>query len=207
MISRYSSDQSVLLDFEPDERDQIPQIARGIEQAFIPGVRDVHPAYASILVVYDPLVTDADELGRRVFAARQEHLDSYQPRIIEVPVRYGGENGPDLKGLAEARGLTVKEVIELHSSALYSVAFLGFAPGFGYLTGLPEELATPRLAVPRKLVPAGSVGIAGLQTGIYPIATPGGWNLIGRTSLKMFDLNRYPMSLLSIGDRVRFTPE
>jgi len=208
MLSRYSSDRTLLLDFPPEDRQHIPYLACSIHYAAIEGVIDLHPAYASILIEYDPLIIDMAALSARLASV----IKSLPPPIddgalIEIPVRYGGDNGPDLAQLAKGCGLTEWEVIQLHAQPLYTVAFLGFSPGFGYLTGLPEELATPRLAVPRKSVPAGSVGIAGFQTGIYPLSTPGGWNLIGRTSLTMFDPNRDPMSLLSIGDQVRFIPE
>jgi inhibitor of KinA len=121
-------------------------------------------------------------------------------------VCYGGEFGPDLSDAAALHNLTPEQAIEAHASATYTVCFLGFAPGFAYLGGLPDALATPRLPTPRRRVPAGSVGIAGHQTGVYPFSTPGGWRLIGRTPLKMFRPDREAMCLLAIGDRVRFTP-
>jgi inhibitor of KinA len=121
-------------------------------------------------------------------------------------VCYGGEFGPDLDEVAELHSITAAQAIELHASTHYLVYFLGFAPGFAYLGELPEALATPRLTMPRRSVPAGSVGIAGSQTGVYPISTPGGWRLLGRTPLAMFRPERAQMSLLSIGDHVRFVP-
>jgi inhibitor of KinA len=126
--------------------------------------------------------------------------------LVEIPVCYGGEFGPDLQDVADSHGLTAERAIELHASTTYTVYFLGFAPGFAYLGEVAEELVTPRLATPRKSVPAGSVGIAGSQTGVYPISTPGGWRLLGRTPVAMFRPERAEMSLLSIGDRVRFSP-
>jgi inhibitor of KinA len=126
------------------------------------------------------------------------------PRQIEIPVCYGGEFGPDLNDVAEMHGMTAAEVIELHSSPIYVVYFLGFAPGFAYLGGLPAALASSRLETPRAKVPQGSVGIGGNQTAVYPFSTPGGWRLIGRTPLEMFRRNAEPMSLLQIGDQVRF---
>jgi inhibitor of KinA len=127
-----------------------------------------------------------------------------EPRLVEIPVCYGGEFGPDLKDVAELHGMPPDRVIALHGSRPYIVYFLGFVPGFAYLGELPEELVTPRLSTPRRSVPAGSVGIAGTQTGVYPISTPGGWRLLGRTPLAMFQSARAQMSMLSIGDRVRF---
>jgi inhibitor of KinA len=125
---------------------------------------------------------------------------------VEIPVCYGGEYGPDLEEVAALRGIDTEQVVRLHSSAAYQVYFLGFVPGFAYLGELPDELVTPRLATPRKKVPAGSVGITGNQTGVYPFATPGGWRLLGRTPVAMFRAEREGLSLLSIGDRVRFMP-
>jgi KipI family sensor histidine kinase inhibitor len=127
-----------------------------------------------------------------------------ESRSVEIPVIYGGDQGPDLQNVAILAGLTTEEVIRLHSSAEYSVCFIGFLPGFPYLSGMDPRLAAPRLATPRPLVPAGSVGIAGGQTGIYPLDSPGGWRIIGRTTLTIFDPHREPPVLLKAGDRVRF---
>jgi inhibitor of KinA len=146
------------------------------------------------------------EARLRQYLARLEEVKLPKPRHVEIPVCYGGEFGPDLEEVAALRGIETEQVIRLHSSATYRVYFLGFAPGFAYLGQLPEELVTPRLATPRKHVPAGSVAIAGNQTGVYPFATPGGWRLLGRTPTRMFRADRDGLSLLSIGDRVRFTP-
>jgi KipI family sensor histidine kinase inhibitor len=127
-------------------------------------------------------------------------------RRVEIPVRYGGDQGPDLENLAGLTGLTKAEVIHLHSSAEYTVCFIGFLPGFPYLSGMDPRLAAPRLATPRQLVPAGSVGIAGSQTGIYPLDSPGGWRIIGRTTLTIFDPHCEPTTLLKAGDRIKFIP-
>ncbi|HEY4815970.1 MAG TPA: 5-oxoprolinase subunit PxpB, partial [Candidatus Acidoferrum sp.] len=129
-----------------------------------------------------------------------------EPRQVEIPVCYGGEHGPDLIEVASMLGITPERVIELHSSVTYLVYFLGFVPGFAYLGELPQALVTSRLATPRRRVPAGSVGIAGRQTGVYPFATPGGWRLLGRTPISLFQPDRDELSALSIGDRARFTP-
>ncbi len=172
------------------------------------GLLDLRPAYASLLVVYDPVRSGPEEMEeavRRALAASAP-VAARRARPVEVPVRYGGEAGPDLAGIAEEAGMTEEEAAALHARAGYKVAFLGFAPGFAYLCGLPERLAAPRLPTPRTRVPAGSVGIAGGQTGIYPIDGPGGWRLIGRTPLRLFGTDRDPMSLLHPGDRVRFRP-
>jgi inhibitor of KinA len=176
--------------------------------AAIPGVRNFHPAYASVLVVLDPRAADFSALEQRVrravsaAAARPET----PPRLIDVPVCYEREHAPDLDAVARLHGLSADDVVRMHSGAEYVVAFLGFMPGFPYLDGLPEALATPRLDVPRRTTPPGSVAIGGRQTGIYPFATPGGWRIVGRTPLRLFRAGRTPPSLLAPGDRVRFTP-
>jgi inhibitor of KinA len=148
---------------------------------------------------------ELEEILQR-YLDRLEDVDLPEPRQMEVPVCYGGEYGPDLCDVSAMHGLSPDEIINLHVSATYIVYFLGFVPGFAYLGGLPESLVTPRLDTPRTKVPAGSVGIGGNQTGVYPFATPGGWRLLGRTPISMFRRDRDDMSFLSIGDRVRFIP-
>jgi inhibitor of KinA len=174
---------------------------------------DVVPAYASVAVHYDPARVRCrheeppHEALARWVAVRLERLGDAgveQSRFVEIPVRYGGEHGPDLASLAEARDLSIEEVVTLHTAPEYIVHFIGFMPGFAYLRGLDPRLATPRREVPRTSVPAGSVGIGGAQTGVYPIASPGGWQLIGRTDVQLFDPSREPAALLTAGDRVRF---
>ena len=130
-----------------------------------------------------------------------------ESRSLTIPVVYGGEAGPDLGVVAQHSGLSEKQVVEQHASVEYLVWFIGFQPGFPYLGGLPAALATPRRAEPRVHVPAGSVGIGGAQTGIYPLATPGGWQLLGRTSLTLFDPSRKEPALLRVGDKIRFVPQ
>ncbi len=173
------------------------------------GVVNVHPAYASVLVSFDPRrVTHAAVQSLIRECAADSGLGHAAPegRLIEIPVCYGGEFGPDLEHVAEWNGLTPDDVVGLHSSAEYRVFFLGFCPGFPYLGGLPEAIATPRLEVPRKNVPEGSVAIGGGQTGIYPIASAAGWNVVGRTPLRLFQPHRHPPTLLWMGDRLRFVP-
>ena len=191
---RYGSDQSLFLDRPPALTD-LPALAR------IPGVVNLHPAYDSVLIVFNPLLTTHEAIQQ---AARQiPATPAKQGRHHIIPVTY---NGPDLAALAQHHSLAPERVIELHAAALYTVAFLGFVPGFAYLDGLPAALHTPRLPAPRKLVPAGSLGIAGSQTGIYPAATPGGWQLIGHTPIELFNAANEPMSLLQPGDTVTFQP-
>ncbi len=168
------------------------------------------PAYASVLVPYEPTslpAAEAIEILRTVVdRARGAFVDDDDApaETIEIAVRYGGEAGPDLAQVAALHGLSEKEVVALHSGTSYRVYMLGFAPGFAYLGPVPEEIATPRRAVPRTRVPAGSVGIAGRQTGVYPFSTPGGWQLIGRTQAVLWDPALTPPALLAPGGMVRF---
>lgn len=173
-----------------------------------PGLVDVRPAYASLLVAFDPRTTTHAAIERAVapLLPRPGLGLATAARTVEVPVCYGPECAADLADVARAAGLSPEEAAGLHSGAEYRVAFLGFSPGFAYLLGLPPRLATPRLPAPRLGVPAGSVGIAGGQAGLYPRATPGGWRLVGRTPLPLFEAARELPSLLLPGDAVRFVP-
>jgi KipI family sensor histidine kinase inhibitor len=175
----------------------------------IAGVIETVPAYATLLLHYDPLVLTYAQVSDwvKMELARVNSAASHEPRRIEVPVRYGGEHGPDLEYVAALQHLNFQEVIRLHTGTEYTVYMMGFTPGFAYMGKLADGLVTPRLETPRLLVPAGSVGIAGAQTGIYPIDSPGGWRLIGRTSLPLFDLGADPPFLFSPGDTVRFVDE
>ena len=175
-----------------------------VEAAGLAGVTECVPGYATLLVRFDPMRTDF-----RRMTARLKQLESVRAagqrregRLCEIPVCYGGVYGPDLDEVAAHAGLTPEEVIRLHSAPAYSIYMLGFLPGFPYLGGLDERLHTPRKATPRPMIPAGSVGIGGKQTGIYPMASPGGWQLIGRTPLKLFAPDR-PLPYQP-GDRIRF---
>lgn len=187
-----------------------------LSSAGIPGVIDIVPAYTGLAVHYDPAAFARDRRARDVSPydhIRREVVDvldaadtePVEPgRLVEIPVRYGGERGPDLDYVARHAGLSAAEVVALHASVEYTVYMIGFTPGFPYLGGLPARLETPRRASPRQTVPAGSVGIAGSQTGVYPLSTPGGWQIIGRTSERLFRPELDPPTLLRIGDRVRF---
>jgi len=169
------------------------------------GLRSMVPAYASLLCAYDPEVTDFDRLAAGVRAIRLPRRPALPAgRQVDVPVRY---EGPDLERVAGQTGLAVPDVVARHAGLTYLVYGVGFAPGFTYCGELPPELATPRLGSPRTVVPAGSVGIAGRQTGIYAVASPGGWNMIGRTEMQLFDSGRRPPALLRPGDRIRFRPQ
>jgi KipI family sensor histidine kinase inhibitor len=191
---RYASDQSLFLDIPPANTD-LEALAR------IHGVVNLHPAYQSVLIVFNPLATTHEAVQEAASRAASSAPKPHHHH--EIPVSY---NGPDLDKVATIHNLSPERIIELHASAQYTVAFLGFVPGFAYLAGLPAALSTPRLPSPRKIVPAGSLGIAGDQTAVYPLATPGGWQLIGHTPLQLFNAANTPMSLLQPGDQVKFKP-
>jgi inhibitor of KinA len=209
---RAASDRSLLVSFGDVISLDIHRRVRALLQMLtsepIAGVRNLQPGYCSLLITFDGLRMRHDDVQSVVqsYVERIDAVDLPPAREVEIPVCYGGEFGPDLDELAKLHDMTTAQAIDLHSSAEYVVYFLGFVPGFAYLGGLPDALATPRLAAPRWAVPAGSVGIGGMQTAVYPIVSPAGWRLIGRTPLVLFSTNRVEMSLLSIGDRVRFAP-
>ncbi|HVE10085.1 MAG TPA: 5-oxoprolinase subunit PxpB [Paraburkholderia sp.] len=170
-----------------------------------PHVLEVVPGMNNLTLVFDPLAADRDALAEQLRAAWDAAAAAPAAgRDIEIPVNYGGAFGPDLAAVAAHTGLSTDEVIRRHAQGEYIVFFLGFQPGFAYMGGLEEALHTPRRAEPRVEVPAGSVGIGGAQTGIYPAVSPGGWQLIGRTEVPLFDPARTPPTLLQPGDRVRF---
>lgn len=193
---------------------RVRAVCERLDRRRVPGMVEYVPAYASVTVHYDPLeVGGARDRTFHRFAeavrSAVSELDLAEPppaRTVEIPVRYGGEPGPDLPELARHHGLSEDEVVRIHSGVEYLVHMIGFAPGFPYLGGLPDRIATPRRATPRTRVPAGSVGIGGSQTGVYPIESPGGWHLIGRTPLALFTPEADPPTLLRAGDRVRFRP-
>jgi KipI family sensor histidine kinase inhibitor len=207
---RPASDRSLLLSFGDeislDAHLAVARLTRCLQG--VRGILNLHPAYTSVLVDFDPRLHSHAQMEALVRASLALHADQAppEPRRVEIPVCYGGENGPDLSDVSRHAGLTEERVVELHAAAEYLVYFVGFATCFPYLGGLPPELATPRLAAPRKHVPEGSVAIGGAQAGIYPLASPGGWRLIGRTHLKLFDASASPPPLLRMGDRVRFVP-
>jgi KipI family sensor histidine kinase inhibitor len=207
-----ASDQSLLIYFGQqitlDAHEHVRKLLRLLESEPVPGIRNLHPAYCSVLLKFDARKWRHAELEEilKQYLGRLADVTLPEPRQVEIPVCYGGEHGPDLNDVSAMHAMTPQQVIELHSSPTYLVYFLGFVPGFAYLGELPQALATPRLATPRRRVPPGSVGIAGSQTGVYPVATPGGWRLLGRTPISMFRPDQNALSLLSLGDRVRFAP-
>ena len=181
-----------------------------IRRADISGVCELVPTYTSICIHYDPEVLSYEALRNALKLVKVDPIEEksdQEERIVEIPVCYGGEYGPDLEFVAEHNGLTAEEVVRRHSNGQYLVYMLGFLPGFAYMGGMDKTIACPRLISPRTKIPAGSVGIAGAQTGIYPLSSPGGWQLIGRTPLKMFAIDGEQTTFaLSAGDRVRFVP-
>ncbi len=191
-----------------DLNDRVRALAIAIQGAGIPGLVEVIPTYRSLGVEYDPLVTSFEEMQARIWdlAAHFDPRNLGKPKLVEIPTVYGGEYGPDLPFVAEHAGLSEAEVIRLHSQPRYHVYMIGFTPGYVYLGGLPERLHTPRLKSPRLKVPRGSVAIGGSQTGIYPVESPGGWRIIGRTSLALFDPSKEIPTLMLPGDKVRFVP-
>jgi len=180
-----------------------------VEKAGITGIVELVPTYRSLLIRYNPAETSYEQLVsqlKEIEKTLEEKPIEAQTRRLTVPVVYGGNYGPDLKFVAEYHGLTEEQVVKLHSGKDYRVYMIGFVAGFPYLGDVPEEIATPRLETPRLKVPVGSVGIAEKQTGIYPCEAPGGWRIIGRTPIKLFDPQWHPPALLKPGDTVRFKP-
>ncbi len=199
---------------------RVQAATRLLDAAKLPGVWEAVPAYTTVTLFYDPLKTAAAADGDPVLWLSAKATDALAKlprsvsgkggRVVEIPVCYGGEFGPDLEEVAQRTGLAPEEVVRRHAAADFLVYVIGFAPGFPYMGGLPDELALPRRATPRTKVPPGSIGIVNDQTCIYPLATPGGWNLIGRTPTRMFRPQQDPPAFLQAGDRVRFraiTPE
>jgi len=188
----------------------------------VPGMIEYIAAFSSVTIFYDPIqvkksqadaVLAKDQLSYQILSSIVTEIIvklgtgvDHIPRVVEIPVCYGGEFGPDLEYVAQYNKRTIDEVIEIHASGQYLVYMIGFAPGFPYVGGMSEKISTPRRKSPRMSIAAGSVGIAGMQTGVYPIATPGGWQLIGRTPVQLFRPNDNPPTLLQSGDMIRFCP-
>lgn len=188
---------------------QVMALDAAVQAAQLPGVVETVPTYAALLVTLDPLQTDADTLIpalRRLWDALPPVSSTAAGRLVEVPVCYGGDYGPDLAFVAQHAGLTEQQVIDIHCGRDYRIFMLGFLPGFPYLGGMDERIVCPRLQTPRTKIPAGAVGIGGKQTGIYPLASPGGWQLIGRTPLRLFDPAGGGKLPYAAGDRIRFVP-
>ena len=185
---------------------QVRALCLAIERARLTGIQEAVPTYRSLAIYYDPLMIDREALKERIQALQGSFGDEgeQQAKVVEIPTVYGGEYGPDLDFVARHTGLSQDEVIRLHIAPLYHVYMLGFTAGFAYLGGLSDRLSVPRLPTPRLKVPAGSVGIAGTQTGVYAQESPGGWRIIGRTHLRLFDPSLRVPTPIFPGDKVRF---
>ncbi|MGD9175067.1 MAG: 5-oxoprolinase subunit PxpB [Desulfobacterales bacterium] len=209
---RTAGDRGLLVEYgdviDPAVNNKVRSMAIAIEDNPLKGVTEVIPTYRSLLMIYNPVMTDPAELQKllETLEARLGDIQIPPPRTVEIPVCYGSEFGPDIDTVADTNQLSVSEVIALHCEPEYLIYMVGFTPGFPFLGGLSEKLHTPRLETPRTLVPEGSVGIANNQTGIYPIASPGGWQLIGRTPVKLFAPERDNPFLYQAGDRIKFKP-
>jgi len=206
-------DRALLVKFgesiDLDINRKVHMLNRAIEKTKIVGVEECVPAYASLLVYYNPLKTSYERLVYQL-KDLEPNLDEFgactEARQVVVPTVYGGEFGPDLADVAKLHSLTLEEVIRIHSETEYTVYMIGFIEGFPYMGKVPDSIATPRLETPRLKIPAGSVGIAGNQTGIYPCESPGGWRIIGRTPVKVFNPYAQQPTLFQPGDKVRFKP-
>ncbi|USG68213.1 5-oxoprolinase subunit PxpB [Brevibacillus ruminantium] len=221
-------EQAIIIRFgtviDQNTHEKVRKFAAWMDRFPIPGMVEYIPAYTTVTVFYDPLaVMDGKRLDphtqdqmlspyervKRMLHEALEQSSDIRPaagNIVEIPVLYGGEMGPDLAEVAAYHQISEEEVIRIHSQGEYQVFMIGFAPGFPYIGGMSEKIATPRKKSPRLRIPSGSVGIAGTQTGIYPLETPGGWQIIGRSPVSLFRPNHNPPSLLQAGDYVRFIP-
>lgn len=205
-----AGDSALVVEFgekvSPEINAKVRRLFSQLEKHPIKGVREAVPTYRSLLIHYDPIELPLETLRGKLQEAIAESasVQLLGSRRVTVPVSYGGEFGPDIEDVAAHNRITVEDVVRLHTSKHYLVYMIGFTPGFAYLGELPSSIVCPRLATPRVKVPAGSVGIAETLTGIYPVESPGGWRLIGRTPLKLFDVESYPPSFLCAGDYVVF---
>ncbi|KZE64149.1 kinase inhibitor [Fictibacillus phosphorivorans] len=201
------------LDISREIQQKVKKVSSFFEEKTFDWVIETVPGFTTVAVFYDPLKIQSDTLPyESVCEELKLHLEKLEveedsrPRIVEIPVCYGGEFGPDLEEVASHNGLSTEEVIDIHANGEYIVYMIGFAPGFPYIGGMSEKIAAPRRSNPRLKIPAGSVGIAGKQTGVYPIETPGGWQLIGKTPRKLFLPEGETPSLLQAGDQIKFVP-
>ena len=203
-------DRGLLLEFgdeiSAEVNEKVRRMALAIQAESIEGMIETVPTYRSLLVLYNPLILPIDELKKRLIRLEEELKQTSfpDPKLTKIPVLYGGAYGPDLEGVARHLQISPEEIVRLHCSKPYFIYMIGFMPGFPYMGELPDTLVTPRLKTPRLSVPAGSVAIAQKQTGIYPMESPGGWQLIGRTPIKLFDPEKDPPALLQMGDLVQF---
>ncbi|AXI10248.1 allophanate hydrolase [Oceanobacillus zhaokaii] len=189
-----------------ETNEKIRSLALCLEKEKIPGVIEWIPTYTAISISYDPYIITYDKLKNRIMKLQATMVSVKPPpaMVVHLPVCYGGEYGPDLETVANHNGISIEDVINLHADVDYLIYMMGFTPGFPYLGGMSEKIATPRLRSPRQKIPVGSVGIAGAQTGVYSMETPGGWQLIGRTPVRLFDSSKQEPILLQAGNYVRF---
>ena len=203
-------DRSLLVELgdeiSPEANRRVMELSVLLMENPIEGVIETVPAYRSLLITYDPLKLDLVMIKNRMEDLQKKigEIKIPEPKTLEIPVVYGGEYGPDMEWISQYHNISVNEVIQLHMGTRYQVYMIGFMPGFPYMGELPEGLATPRRETPRTVIPQGSVGIAQRQTGIYPVESPGGWQILGRTPLKLFNPLHSPPALLEMGDLVRF---
>jgi KipI family sensor histidine kinase inhibitor len=209
---RLSGDRALLVEYgdgiDPAVNEKVRTVTAFLKQNLPAGVEAVAPAYRSLSILYDPLATNPTNLAEILHALEAESRTAQivEPKVVPIPVCYGGEFGPDVGVVSEHTGLREEEIIALHSAVDYRIYMIGFTPGFCYLGGLDHRLRTPRRKTPRMNLPAGSVGIAESQTGMYPVESPGGWQIIGRTPLRLFAPLRESPFLYEAGDRIRFVP-
>ncbi|MCF8075331.1 MAG: 5-oxoprolinase subunit PxpB [Desulfotignum sp.] len=209
-IFRIAGDRSFVVQFgsdiNPEVNKKVRAMALGLRNNLPPGVVEIIPTYHSLLLVYDPLITRPEKLESDIerFGNTLSQLETEPIKVVRIPVCYGGEFGPDIENVGKSSGLSTKEVIQLHCEPEYLIYMVGFTPGFPFLGGLNEKLHTPRLKTPRMAVPEGSVGIANNQTGMYPITSPGGWQIIGKTPLKLFAPKRNNPFLYKAGDKIKY---
>jgi len=209
---RTAGDRGLLAEYgdaiHPDVHHKVRAMGLLLQRELPEGIKEIIPTYRSLLLIYDPLKASPANL-KRILTEMEERLPEIRippPKCVEIPVCYGGAFGPDMDFVAKAHELSIDDVIRIHSEPDYLIYMVGFTPGFPFLGGLPDILHTPRLETPRTVVPEGSVGIANNQTGIYPVTSPGGWRIIGRTPLKLFRPWKVPPFLYQAGDRIRFRP-
>ncbi|CAN5659576.1 5-oxoprolinase subunit PxpB [soil metagenome] len=192
-------------EISPEINARVRALSRRLAQEPPPGIVDLVPTYRSLLVYFDPSRTGIADLKVRILAmAARNDVPADAPKVLQIPVVYGGEYGPDIEFVARHAGLSAAEVVEIHAGTNYLVYMMGFNTGFPYLGGMSAKIAAPRLHAPRTRIPAGSVGIAQQQTGIYPVDSPGGWQIIGRSPVRLFDPHRDPPVAIEAGDFIRF---
>jgi KipI family sensor histidine kinase inhibitor len=205
-------DRGLLLEFgdeiSSEANEKVRRMTLAIQAASMEGIVETVPTYRSLLILYNPLILSTHEMKKRLQKIEEglRQTPFPEPKLTRIAVLYGGSYGPDLEEVAKYHQISPEEVVRLHCGKPYFIYMIGFMPGFPYMGELPQELVTPRLKTPRLLVPAGSVAIAQRQTGIYPMESPGGWQILGRTPVKLFDPEKNPPALLQTGDLVQFYP-